>query len=66
MTPVSRASLALDIAEELESVRNLPEHIPGRIVTVPLWDLPMYLVIHGLRMSGERDGIFIVKKEEQS
>jgi len=37
---------------DFDAVRALPEHIPGRIITVPLSELPTYLAINGLAPAG--------------
>lgn len=64
MTPTSRLSLALDVAEELEKVRRMPPHVPGVVNVISLDDLPEYLLIHGLKMTGvSAEGVLIVEKE---
>ena len=52
-------------AEELEKLKDLPQHVPGVVVTVQLADLPDYLAVHGLIVAEMKDGgLLIVKQEE--
>jgi len=51
---------------DFDAVRALPEHIPGRIITVPLDELPTYLAINGLVPDGlSATGALLVKKEDE-
>lgn len=51
---------------ELEKVRQLPEHIPGRYITIQLDDLPAYLAKNGLEPMDTRSpsGVLKVRKEQ--
>ena len=67
MTRASRLSLALDVAEELEEVKRLPRHVPGKVIKITLDQLPDYLAINGLQPDGMTAlGVMLVKKAEQS
>ncbi|HEY6019865.1 MAG TPA: hypothetical protein VIY48_08145 [Candidatus Paceibacterota bacterium] len=49
---------------ELESIRDLPPHIPGKVSDISLDDLPVYLAMHGLApVSMSAEGVLIVKRE---
>ena len=67
MTRASRLSLALDVAEELEEVKRLPRHVPGKVIVLTLDQLPDYLAINGLQPSGAKsaEGVLLVEKESE-
>lgn len=60
MTPPTLPSAA-----DLDAARKLAEHEAGRLEAVSLDDLPMFLAIHGLRVTGMSDGVMMVKKAEE-
>jgi len=52
------------LLEELDRVKQLPEHIPGRLIPVKLDDLPLYLAVNGLKPDGlSATGALLVKKD---
>ena len=55
-----------ELLEELEQVKALPEHIPGRLITVSLDRLPLYLEVNGLKPNGlSATGALLVKKDDE-
>jgi hypothetical protein len=55
--------------EELEQVkstaRRMPMHIPGRVITLKLDDLPLYMDLNGLKPDGmSATGVLLLKRNE--
>jgi hypothetical protein len=52
---------------ELEAIRDLPKHIPGKFITVTLAQLPDYLAVNNLLPDGmSAGGVLQVKKESEA
>jgi hypothetical protein len=50
--------------EELERIKQLPKHIPGKFIDVTLDQLPDYLAVNGLKPDGmSAGGVLQVKRE---
>jgi hypothetical protein len=50
---------------ELEAIKDLPVHIPGKFIDVTLAQLPDYLAVNGLIPDGmSAGGVLQVKKEQ--
>lgn len=51
---------------ELERMKQLPKHVPGKFITVHIDDLPDYLAVNGLLPDGmSAGGVLQVKREQE-
>lgn len=52
-------------AEELEALKKMPRHVPGKIIDLRLDELPDYLDLNNLRPDGmTAGGVLVVKQAE--
>ncbi len=60
-------STILPTLEEFDQIKMLPEHIPGRLITVSMDALPLYLEVNQLKPNGlSATGALLVKKREEN
>jgi hypothetical protein len=62
---MSKHQTILPTLEEFEEIKRLPVHIPGRIITLSLAQLPLYLEVNNLKPAGvSATGAMLVKQDE--
>lgn len=53
--------------DELEEIKRLSKHVPGKVVTISLDNLPAYLAMHRLVPNGMTEtGVLLVTPEKTS